>query len=69
MLWLFTVDQAAKATEGEALGKIKAAGKKILVASGKLRFSLRLSFAPTGGTSSTQPFGGNLMETLKPAPR
>jgi len=30
VLWLFTVDQAAKATEGEALGKIKAAGKKIL---------------------------------------
>jgi tetratricopeptide (TPR) repeat protein/GTPase Era involved in 16S rRNA processing len=30
VLWLFTVDQAGKATEGEALGKIKAAGKKIL---------------------------------------
>jgi small GTP-binding protein len=30
VLWLFTVDQAAKATEGEALGQIKAAGKKIL---------------------------------------
>jgi small GTP-binding protein len=30
VLWLFTVDQAAKATEGEAVGKIKAAGKKIL---------------------------------------
>src|SRR5262249_44227073 len=30
VLWLFTVDQAAKATEGEALAKIKAAGKKIL---------------------------------------
>ncbi|HEX4457509.1 MAG TPA: tetratricopeptide repeat protein, partial [Polyangia bacterium] len=30
VLWLFTVDQAAKATEGEALTKIKAAGKKIL---------------------------------------
>ncbi len=30
VLWLFTVDQAAKATEGEALTRIKAAGKKIL---------------------------------------
>jgi small GTP-binding protein len=30
VVWLFTVDQAAKATEGDALGKIKAEGKKIL---------------------------------------
>jgi small GTP-binding protein len=30
VLWLFSVDQAAKATEGEALGKIHSAGKKIL---------------------------------------
>lgn len=30
VLWLFTVDQAGKATEGEALAKIKTAGKKIL---------------------------------------
>jgi small GTP-binding protein len=30
VVWLFTVDQAAKATEGAALDKIKAEGKKIL---------------------------------------
>jgi small GTP-binding protein len=30
VVWLFTVDQAAKATEGDALGKIKSEGKKIL---------------------------------------
>lgn len=30
VVWLFTVDQAAKATEGEALGKVHAAGKKVL---------------------------------------
>jgi small GTP-binding protein len=30
VVWLFTVDQAAKATEGAALGKIKSEGKKIL---------------------------------------
>jgi small GTP-binding protein len=30
VVWLFTVDQAAKATEGDALGKIKGEGKKIL---------------------------------------
>lgn len=30
VVWLFTVDQAAKATEGTALGKIRAEGKKIL---------------------------------------
>jgi small GTP-binding protein len=30
VVWLFTVDQAAKATEGAALDKIKSEGKKIL---------------------------------------
>ena len=30
VLWLFSVDQAAKASEGEALGKIVAQGRKIL---------------------------------------
>jgi hypothetical protein len=30
VVWLFTVDQAAKATEGSALGNIKSEGKKIL---------------------------------------
>jgi hypothetical protein len=30
VVWLFTVDQAAKATEGAALGRIRAEGKKIL---------------------------------------
>src|SRR5947207_12221438 len=30
VLWLFTVDQAAKATEGEALERIAHQGKKIL---------------------------------------
>ena len=30
VVWLFTVDQAAKATEGEALTKIRGEGKKIL---------------------------------------
>jgi small GTP-binding protein len=30
VVWLFTVDQAAKATEGAALDKIKAEGKKVL---------------------------------------
>jgi hypothetical protein len=30
VVWLFTVDQAAKATEGEALARIRGEGKKIL---------------------------------------
>jgi tetratricopeptide (TPR) repeat protein/GTPase SAR1 family protein len=30
VVWLFTADQAAKASEGEALGKIRGEGKKIL---------------------------------------
>jgi small GTP-binding protein len=30
VVWLFTVDQAAKATEGAALSKIRAEGKKVL---------------------------------------
>jgi hypothetical protein len=49
--------------------KATPAGKRILETSGKLKFSLRLSFAPTGGTSTTQPFAAKLLKTLKPAPR
>jgi hypothetical protein len=49
--------------------KATPAGRKILEASGKLEFSLRLSFAQTGGTSASQPFGAKLIKTLKSAPR
>ncbi len=36
------------------------AGRKTLESKGKLKFKLRVSFAPTGGSAGTQPFTGKL---------
>lgn len=46
-----------------------AAAKKILAKKGKLSVSVKLTFAPTGGTVATQAYSGKLVKALKPAPR
>jgi hypothetical protein len=45
------------------------AGMKVLKEKGTLAFKLKLTFAPTGGTASTQNYTGKLVKTLKPSPR
>jgi hypothetical protein len=49
--------------------KPTAAAKKILAKKGKLSVQLKLTFAPTGGTASSQSYTGKLVKTLKPGPR
>jgi hypothetical protein len=46
-----------------------AAGMRVLDEKGKLAFKLKLTFAPTGGATSTQGYSGKLVKTLKPGPR
>jgi hypothetical protein len=43
------------------------AAKKLLATHGKLPFRLQLTFAPAGGTVSTEGYRGTLLKTLKPA--
>jgi hypothetical protein len=49
--------------------KPTAAGIKVLDEKGKLAFKLKLTFAPTGGTASTQIYTGKLVKAPKPGPR
>jgi hypothetical protein len=46
-----------------------AAAKKILAKKGKVAVSVKLTFAPTGGSAATQAYSGKLVKALKPAPR
>jgi hypothetical protein len=43
------------------------AAKKRLATNGKLPFRLQLTFAPAGGTVSTEGYKGTLLKRLKPA--
>lgn len=46
--------------------KATKAGKKTLEAKGKLKFKLRVTFTPTGGSAATQAFSGKLKLNLPP---
>lgn len=54
--------------DGVAVLPLKAtkAGKQTLQAKGKLKFKLRVTFTPTGGTAATQVFSGRLKLNLPP---
>ena len=64
VIWLFSVDQAAKASEGEALGKIAAQGRKILGVLNKIDRTSEAELAQI--VAHVQSAVGERLETIVP---